>query len=64
MDVTSVSNPVQIEFPVNVYSMTATLNADNTWTIQPTYTMNARLLEARARRPGLAWGQEPGPDGE
>ncbi len=28
--------PTEIEFPVNVYSMTATLNQDNTWTITPT----------------------------
>jgi hypothetical protein len=64
IDTAGLTNAVQIQFPVNTYSMTATLNADNTWTVQPTYTMNARFLEARARRPGLVWGQEPGPDGE
>ena len=27
--------PVEVEFPVNVNSMTVTLNADNTWTVKP-----------------------------
>jgi rhizosphere induced protein len=27
--------PVQVQFPVNVNSMTVTLNADNTWTVTP-----------------------------
>jgi rhizosphere induced protein len=27
--------PVQVEFPVNVNSMTVTLNADDTWTVTP-----------------------------
>lgn len=36
LDVEAISNPAQIQFPANVYSMTATLNPDNTWTIQPT----------------------------
>lgn len=30
-----ISHFVTIDFPPNVYSMTATLNADNTWTVQP-----------------------------
>lgn len=36
LDVTQIPNPAQIQFPSGVYSMTATLNPDNTWTIQPT----------------------------
>jgi hypothetical protein len=35
LDVSGVNNPAQIIFPAGVYSMTATLNADNTWTIRP-----------------------------
>lgn len=33
LDVEALSNTAQIEFPPGVYSMEATLNADNTWTI-------------------------------
>ena len=31
--------PVQVQFPVNVNSMTVTLNADNTWTVKPNILM-------------------------
>ncbi|HET9209607.1 MAG TPA: protein rhiA [Thermoanaerobaculia bacterium] len=31
--------PVQVEFPLNVNSMTVTLNADNTWTVTPNILM-------------------------
>lgn len=54
MDITDISNPAQIQFPTNVYSMTATLNADNTWTIMPTAQANARYLESRKN---FGWGQ-------
>jgi hypothetical protein len=59
MDITEINNPGQIQFPPNVYSMTATLNADNTWTIQPTLTANAQFLKAKRRHPELTWGQDP-----
>ena len=59
MDITSVNNPAQIKFPVNVYSMTATLNADNTWTIQPTSSANAQFVTDKRRYPELRWGQDP-----
>ncbi len=36
LDVETISLKAAIHFPPNVYSMTAILNADNTWTIQPT----------------------------
>jgi hypothetical protein len=35
LDVETIDNNVQINFPSGVTSMTATLNADNTWTVQP-----------------------------
>jgi hypothetical protein len=31
--------PVQVQFPVNVNSMTVTLNADNSWTVKPNILM-------------------------
>ena len=33
LDIESITQPVQVEFPYNVVSMTATLNADMTWAI-------------------------------
>lgn len=33
MNISESTNAAQISFPANVYAMTATLNADNTWTI-------------------------------
>lgn len=30
---------VQVQFPLNVNSMTVTLNADNTWTVTPNILM-------------------------
>lgn len=32
----SINNPAEIDFPPNVFSMTATLNADDTWTVAQT----------------------------
>lgn len=56
VDITEVNNPAQIKFPPNVYSMTAILNPDNTWTITSTAQANANFLQARAH---LAFGQHP-----
>ena len=35
LNVTEITNPAQITFPPNVYTMSVTLNPDNTWTITP-----------------------------
>jgi hypothetical protein len=59
MDITSVNNPAQIKFPANIYSMTAILNADNTWTIQSTSAVNAQFARDKRRYPELVWGQDP-----
>lgn len=55
MDIGHVNNPAQIVFPTNVYSMTAILNPDNSWTIMPTAQVNARLLAAREANPQLGF---------
>ena len=52
IDISSMTGAAQIVFPVNVYSMTATLNANNTWTIQQTSMANAALVAARDEREG------------
>jgi hypothetical protein len=36
LDVDSITHKAPVHFPPNVYSMTATLNEDNTWTVQET----------------------------
>lgn len=36
LDVESISHKARVHFPPNVYSMTAILNWDNTWTVTPT----------------------------
>jgi rhizosphere induced protein len=45
-----ISTSAQIIFPPNVFSMTATLNADNSWTVQPTGQGSAALLAAGAKK--------------
>lgn len=36
LDITEITNDKEIVFPPNVYSMTAILNQDNSWTVHPT----------------------------
>ena len=55
IDADSMTNPAQIVFPPNIYSMTATLNADDTWTIQQTPLVNAALAQARATNAKAIW---------
>ncbi len=38
LDITEMTNVKEIDFPPNTYSMTAILNADNSWTVQTTET--------------------------
>jgi hypothetical protein len=42
LDIGEINNPVGITFPVNTYSMTATLGQDDMWTVTPTSQVNAR----------------------
>ncbi len=46
----------EISFPDNVYSMTAVLQSDNSWTVEPTSAVNAAWLEGRKSNPHLVWG--------
>ena len=58
LDITQiVSQSAEIDFPVNVYSMTAILQADNTWLVQPTKDVNAAYVAARERNERAAWGE-------
>jgi hypothetical protein len=53
LDIGSVTNPTDIRFPANVYSMTATLGEDNAWSVTPTRGLNAlehkQVVTARRR---------------
>lgn len=35
LDQETITNPAEIDFPANVYTMLAILHADNTWTVEP-----------------------------
>jgi hypothetical protein len=41
LDITVLNTPAQVSFPTGVYSMTAVLNYDNSWTIAPTSELTA-----------------------
>lgn len=47
LDTTQIINAAPVVFPPNVYSLTATLAANNTITVRPTAQVNASLLAAR-----------------
>ncbi len=55
LDIGSITNPGSIQFPPGVYSMTAILNQNNSWTIQPTQSVNMAFLEAKKREPKTLW---------
>lgn len=52
----AVHDPAHIIYPSNVTSMTAILNADNTWTILQTAEVNAALVARREQNPRAIWG--------
>jgi len=41
LDIGSITNPTPIRFPAGIFSLTATLNEDNTWSVNPTSGLNA-----------------------
>jgi rhizosphere induced protein len=45
-----------IEFPDNIYSLTAILGANNKWTVKSTAAVNAAFLEARKTNKDAIWG--------
>jgi len=57
LDVQSISHKAEIQFQPNIYSMTAILNPDNSWTVKPTSEVNALFLAARGRGQDVRWGQ-------
>ena len=52
----NITTSAQIVFPLNIYSMSAILNPDNTWTVQSTMAVNAAYLKARESNSSARWG--------
>ncbi|HEX8254463.1 MAG TPA: protein rhiA [Thermoanaerobaculia bacterium] len=50
LDIPSIANKAELQFPPNVYSMTAVLNEDNTWSVMPTSQVNPRMIGLDAQR--------------
>ncbi|MFA8300659.1 MAG: hypothetical protein ACEPOV_10890 [Hyphomicrobiales bacterium] len=44
LDVTKISNKFEIDFPPNVYSVTAVFNPDNTWSMMTTEKYNSQII--------------------
>lgn len=56
IDISTVNNPLQLNYQTGIYSLSTTLNADDSWTPPVTVaTRNAGLLSARRKHPELAW---------
>lgn len=47
LDFQTMTNVQQIKFPTNIYSMTAILNEDNSWTIEPTMKFDPILFKKK-----------------
>ncbi len=57
LDITTITSAAAIDFPYAVYSMTAILNPDNTWTVMPTNGVNAAFIKARGKKSDALWGE-------
>ncbi len=57
LDTASLNNPAQIIYPTNIYSMTAILNEDNSWTISSTTEVNRMYATARNQYGRAEWGR-------
>ena len=49
MDIETITNPGELEFPPNVYSLTATLKEDNTWSIGPSKTAALKAAGSKTK---------------
>ena len=56
LDITSISQKANLAYPFNIYSLTATFNPDNTWTVGSTATMNANFVRSLQRNKEASWG--------
>lgn len=49
LDISDITDKAEIKFPAGVYSMTAILNEDNTWSVMPTNQVNQEIVEKNAK---------------
>jgi rhizosphere induced protein len=56
LDISETTGSAEVAFPPGIYQMTATLNIDNTWTIQPTSQANKIFLLSKENDPNAQWG--------
>jgi hypothetical protein len=56
LEVGVLNNPLHVQFPPNVYSMTAILQRDHSWVLKPTSEVNAEFVAAREGDAKTAWG--------
>lgn len=55
IDVSTVNNPLHLDYQTGIYSLTATLNADDSWTTPMTLAeRNTAFLKARKKNPEIA----------
>jgi rhizosphere induced protein len=54
IDISTVNNPLELKYDTGIYSLSTTLNADDTWTPPKSQlALNQALLEARKKNPKL-----------
>ena len=58
MNIGQLTNEAEVAFPPNVYSMTAILSMQNTWSVVPTSQVNASFLQARKSDKKALWGAD------
>lgn len=61
LDIGEINNPAEVQFLPGVFSMTAVLNQDNSWTITPTGKANAALIAARKENAEARFGPDIAP---
>ena len=57
LDVTNLTNTVEVTYAPGVYSNVVTLDAQNKWHVATTADINARYLEAAKSKPNVDWKQ-------
>lgn len=59
LDISEMTNTAEIDFPPNVYSMSAILGSDNAWTVKSTKALNSLVAQARLTDPSVTFKDSP-----
>jgi rhizosphere induced protein len=57
LDISEMTQAKEVPYITNIYSMTAILNEDHTWTIVKSSQVNADFLRAKAKNAEAKWGR-------